>query len=171
MRSTSIVSLFSALIVGGVFIACATGGDNATGDDGTGGGTDTDSGITTGPSDYDAGPTNPYASSPDGGVDAAAIKAKDSGASGKDSGGGTVDSGSTSGTNTDCTGTQGMQLSLSYEKECENFFLSTLGMSNDCNPGGNDCSPLSDGTDMCCFQPNSNSKCDIYYGAPQCVPK
>lgn len=162
--------LVSAVIVGGALFACANGTDaSATGDDGTGTGGGTDSGgVSTLPPDgYDAGPSNPYAKTPDASIDAAAIKTKDSGG-----GGGGMDSGGGGGGNTDCTGTQGSQLMLSYDKECSNYFVSTLGMSNNCTPGGSDCAPLSDGTVMCCFQPKSASKCDIYYSStPQCVPK
>ena len=169
MRAASIAFTLSGFVVAGVFVACATGGDAASGDtggDGTGG--DTDSGVGAQPAS-DSG-YNPYGSTPDGSFDSG-FTAKDSGGGGKVDSGGGADSGGGGG-NTDCTGTQGMQLNVSYNKECANYFLNSGFKKNPCTPGGNDCSPLGDGTVMCCYEPDPGSSCDIYYKSnPQCVPK
>ncbi len=168
MRSASILSSISAVVLAGAFFACATGGDASNGDTSgidTNPGTDTDSGVTTDPvMDVDSGNHG--------------FVPKDSGTSGKDSGGGGgKDSGGGGGTdsggggtkNDDCVGTQGMQLMQSYSSECTGGF--NFGV---CKSGNGDCiqAAIDQGTPgpLCCFIPKSTSTCGFFFG-PSCVPQ
>lgn len=181
MRSASIVSSISALIVAGAFFACATGGpDNATGDTGDGTGTDTDSGATTDPSTDDSG-AGGFVAPKDAGGGGGTTK-KDSGTTG-----GGTDSGSTSGmdsgstmmmgTNDDCTGTQSAALKESYSKACTQTVNGIPGGYNwgSCTSGNGDCTAIAAKNPqlpgpLCCYTPSSNSTCDLLFG-PSCLPK